>query len=922
MWKIIQPWGWSGTPHELFDVIDPYAVKHKEFRKMAKARSVHPDIDAFVERELPAMKSSRYIYVLTSNMGADETWGCFPPNTPILMEDGTEKPIQSVVIGDRVRTHLGRCRPVTKTFRRENKDPLVQVGLWGNPRELCATPNHPVLCRRRGESAISWLPIRDVVVGDYLVEPLFRNDQPETHLLLRSFFKNTQRTTKGVAQTLVSETWEGVSARQSLFTLLGYYAAEGCIYQRTSDRGRRNKNLAGVIFVVSSHQPERESILFHAKRLGLRALETKSENGNATRIQITSAALARFCVFMCGHLASKKRLHVSMFGLEQDEKKWFLLAYVDGDGCIAKDGRGAGSVRASSASLPLVRDVGYMLASLGVYSSTHTSNQNSSSLGGGNQIHQLTVPASRSEMFIRGVSRFSGVRVPEDMSKSTRGFVEDAKIFRKVREITHGDIPAEVFNLEVEEDNSYVASSYAVHNSNVNADAFSRKSLSYKGSDWGIETFKTAGIFKDHKNTDKTKSYGDIVFVTFASAENGYMDRVESVVRLDREKAVKVGASDVIHSIENGNYPAWSMGCRVSYDVCSFCGNQAPNRAAYCVHMKRYPNAVLTETFRGKPGFESMKDDHLGLRIRVFNPKPKFFDFSKVVIGAAAEAKTLQKLASQHHLLLSSDLAEIVYGDVMKLAEEKQSAIRKRSEIDKRIEPQQDAPIGTTLKLLSDHEPRLEEPLLKALESAPFAQGLSSLAGCGMMLKPPEFQRLALGGLGFPSLGKELWDNNLCFDPQMHCNPEPCPPIRMDLFLRGLAQLFLSLVPQRSVFHPPLVKRMMVIRIRPSSEGKSKDALGDFHGGKDIVSSVLKSIVGEEKTSSVRFLNHPTMTKIAGMYQFYKYALAEFLHDNGMQMLSLYPEIRNAVCSSLPLAFSKEASPLLSALTFQYIQSV
>ena len=97
--------------------------------------------------------------------------------------------------------------------------------------------------------------------------------------------------------------------------------------------------------------------------------------------------------------------------------------------------------------------------------------------------------------------------------------------------------------------------------SNVNSDSFERKALAYKGSDWGIETFKTAGIFKDHKNTDKTKSYGDIVFVTFASAEDGYMDRVESIVRLDRERASKVGASDVIHSIEHGNYPAWSMGC-------------------------------------------------------------------------------------------------------------------------------------------------------------------------------------------------------------------------------------------------------------------------------------------------------------------------------------------------------------------------
>src|ERR1700675_2593851 len=41
---------------------------------------------------------------------------CCPAGTMILMADGTEKPIESVVVGDDVISHTGNVRKVVKTF--------------------------------------------------------------------------------------------------------------------------------------------------------------------------------------------------------------------------------------------------------------------------------------------------------------------------------------------------------------------------------------------------------------------------------------------------------------------------------------------------------------------------------------------------------------------------------------------------------------------------------------------------------------------------------------------------------------------------------------------------------------------------------------------------------------------------------------
>jgi hypothetical protein len=70
---------------------------------------------------------------------------CLDGNALILMNDSSVKPIAEVRVGESVITHRGRVRPVTKTYRRWYRGPMVVLNVGGCPDKLRVTPNHEFL---------------------------------------------------------------------------------------------------------------------------------------------------------------------------------------------------------------------------------------------------------------------------------------------------------------------------------------------------------------------------------------------------------------------------------------------------------------------------------------------------------------------------------------------------------------------------------------------------------------------------------------------------------------------------------------------------------------------------------------------------------------------------------------------------------
>jgi hypothetical protein len=170
------------------------------------------------------------------------------------------------------------------------------------------------------------------------------------------------------------------------------------------------------------------------------------------------------------------------------------------------------------------------------------------------------------------------------------------------------------------------------------------------------KTFEKFGkVFKHHVNKEPLKAYGDVMQAFW----NDRMQRVELLLDI-----VNAKDPETIAQINDGLFPAVSMGCHVRWDVCAVCGHRAPTRKDYCEHLDLAMRRI---------------DPLTGRRHCALNPSPRFFDISIVRRPADPTGYMLKKVAEQAYEPRSSWDA----GEKIAAFEAKQAAIRKISDIQK-----------------------------------------------------------------------------------------------------------------------------------------------------------------------------------------------------------------------------------------------
>lgn len=152
--------------------------------------------------------------------------------------------------------------------------------------------------------------------------------------------------------------------------------------------------------------------------------------------------------------------------------------------------------------------------------------------------------------------------------------------------------------------------------SNINGDFFEKDELIKNH-----HTFLRGTPFMHHENKDPTKGYGEIIFSTY----NPRMNRVELIIGYDTTKLPQ----NIVKKLINDELVNLSMGCRVKYDICSICGNRAPQPKDYCDHVT-------------KVGLNTIYPD--GRKVFVYNPDPDFFDISIVIVPADKTACILSNI--------------------------------------------------------------------------------------------------------------------------------------------------------------------------------------------------------------------------------------------------------------------------------------
>jgi len=415
---------------------------------------------------------------------------------------------------------------------------------------------------------------------------------------------------------------------------------------------------------------------------------------------------------------------------------------------------------------------------------------------------------------------------------------------------------------------------------NVNGDYFPEAALAHEGPDYGYKTFETmAKVYKHHINKDPTAAYGDVAL----SVYNPAFHRVELIVMLDNKRA-----PDIVERIESGDYPDWSMGCRVPYDVCSICGNKAPTRKQYCEHLRYYIGKIHPTT--GKMAY-------------AINTMPKFFDISQVLIGADRIAKTHRKVASSVQHKPSFAVSSALLAE--KMAATSKSADIKVADIEKQV-PATEAPASQqSLKDLArgimevkSREASLPRSLLNRLGSFPLSESMSTLAMLGILPKPAEFQRIVLVHMGAGSAADDLDRRRVAFDP-MSCEcPSKEHESRLGLsagaFNPMLLQLLLPHLSARSYMLPLLARRV--------------GELDKFAGTDEPLPTLIKVADNDKKERSPLGII-PMLALAAGLYAVYSKGAGVQAAKGLDKVLSSNPGLAAALGLGLYTTFNSLAKP-------------
>jgi hypothetical protein len=375
--------------------------------------------------------------------------GCLPPSQLIL---GVEtKPIESIREGDFVFTHRGRLRQVKRIFKRYYKGPIVKIHACGVP-PILLTPEHPLLVRSpkwTGRKTKRGFDEAHSFTGWKKAFDLYRDFQ------MRNKWAHRRRKFRLIFPAPTAHTWTEqlnvgryrLKLTEGLARLLGYYVAEG-------SGGGRYMELS---FGSDQREFAEDAKILYNKELGfLKRRNKASLHGSICKASKSRAIEVKFNAGddflqalkqVVGKNAREKRIpYAILLNANLAVCKEFLEGLWRGDGCGDKYFEG----KYVTTSLQLAHQVRLLLARLGIYSAISKFVQKDG-YGKGRDIFSVNVTHSKTRYHVKRAS-------------SVLGYSKGNYFYLPIRKIELVDYNGYVYNLEVEEDQSYLVYGVAVHN--------------------------------------------------------------------------------------------------------------------------------------------------------------------------------------------------------------------------------------------------------------------------------------------------------------------------------------------------------------------------------------------------------------------------------------------------------------------------
>lgn len=345
---------------------------------------------------------------------------CFVKDTKVLTNNGY-KNIQDVELTDRLLTHKNKFQKILNLQRKIYKGDLYKIRVSYSPYDLNVTEEHPFYVNRNGK--IDWINANELLETDYVGLPINQNNIIPEFKFIK---KLNQYKTEEISMKL---------DEKDQWFMLGYFVGDGWIEEHKTKNG---KDKYKIRFAINNRQEE-DLLLKFQKYLKL--TDKKCDSGKCKKFGCQNKTW--FNIFKdFGKYAYNKKIPEWVQDAPIDFVKEFINGYQTADGCIYKNRNFI-----TTTSYNLAFGIQRLLLKIGIISGIDYKKMKETTIIEGRLVNQRN---------------FYKISWGE---KNTKGFIQNNYMWRKINTIQKEKVENEqVYNFEVENDNSYCVENIIVHN--------------------------------------------------------------------------------------------------------------------------------------------------------------------------------------------------------------------------------------------------------------------------------------------------------------------------------------------------------------------------------------------------------------------------------------------------------------------------
>ena len=364
---------------------------------------------------------------------------CFAKGTRIITSSGLV-PIEELEIGDMVLTHKDRFRPVIQKMNRKS-DHSIRMKVMGAP-DIVTTDEHPFLCKKTKSSGIEWVNAKNLDCGMYLA------------------LSN---------KSAVSQETNDIVLKMPY--LIGRWLGDGWVV-RHKRSGRKNSHATRVHWCSSFEEHDEMTSYFDSVGYKVTIDKTKTGYKYIRQDQKLGEILNDF-----GNGAKNKHIPEWVFFMSREWKIDFINGYFDSDGHDIE-----GDMCFSTISIDLSIGIARLLRDVyGKVARVHSNKNASTKVIDGRTVNQSDISYK--------------IILPKDTDKP-QTFFDDGYWWVPIRKKEY-ESDIQVFNVGVEEDESYTANGVVCHNC---------QDISIAGKNKGLLEGERSGLWREFRRLiDETK---------------------------------------------------------------------------------------------------------------------------------------------------------------------------------------------------------------------------------------------------------------------------------------------------------------------------------------------------------------------------------------------------------------------------------